>query len=150
MTETQKRARKVTRKAGPPAETTEAASNEAASPVFQAPSEQASAANNNASNEANSSSSNDDEGNGRLILFTGGNYRNHMPGDGARYREEGIFRVYDGADNGYELLISLEGVPAGSDAQKERRCVLTLNDDGTITVDGVVYRRDEYSTFGNG
>lgn len=94
--------------------------------------------------------SSDDEGNGRLILFTGGNYRNHMPGDGARYREEGIFRVYDGADNGYELLISLEGVPAGSDAQKERRCVLTLNDDGTITVDGVVYRRDEYSTFGNG
>ena len=65
MTEPQKRARKVTRKAGPPAETNEAASNEAASPVFQAPSEQASAANNNASNEAHSSSSNDDEGNGR-------------------------------------------------------------------------------------
>ena len=99
--------------------------------------------------------SSDDEGNGRLIFFTGGGYRNHMPGDGARFREEGSFRVYDGEDNAYELLISLEGVPAGGDAEKERRYTLTLNDDGTITLtdaEGVrtVHHRDEYSTFGNG
>ena len=94
--------------------------------------------------------SSDDEGDGRLILFTGGSYRNHMPGDGARYREDGSFRVYDAENSTYELLISLEGIPLGSDAPKDRRHTLTLNDDGTITVDGVVYHRDEYSTFGNG
>ena len=85
--------------------------------------------------------------NGRLIFFTGGGYSNHMPGDGTRYRETGSFRVYERDDNSYELLISLEGTPVG--AETERRHVLTLNDDGTITVDGVVYHRDEYSTFGN-
>ncbi len=90
----------------------------------------------------------DDEGPGRLILFCGGQYRNHMPGDGTRTREVGCFRVYDGEDNSYELLISLEAAPSG--VEPERRYTLTLNDDGTITVDGVVYRRDEYSTFGNG
>lgn len=89
-----------------------------------------------------------DAGSERLILFTGGNYSNHIPGDGTRYREAGSFRVYDGENNSYELLISLEGTPEG--AEPERRHVLTLNDDGTITVDGVVYHRDEYSTFGNG
>lgn len=90
----------------------------------------------------------DDRDSGRLILFTGGNYRNHIPGDGARFREEGSFRVYDGENNAYELLISLEGTPAG--AKPERRYLLVLNEDGTITLDGAVYHRDEYSTFGNG
>ena len=37
MNESRNRPRKVTRKAGPPAEAQETASNEAASPVFQAP-----------------------------------------------------------------------------------------------------------------
>lgn len=92
--------------------------------------------------------SSDDEGNGRLILFTGGNYRNHMPGDGARYREVGHYRIYGGENGQYELVIYLEAAAQGQ--EMERRYPLTLNDDGTISVDGVVYRRDEYSTFGNG
>lgn len=97
----------------------------------------------------------DDEGPGRLIFFTGGGYRNFMPGDGAQDKEEGGFRVYDGANNTYELLISLEALPAGIEAPLDRRYTMTLNLDGSITLtdkDGVstVYHRDEYSTFGNG
>ena len=56
MTESRNRSRKVTRKAGPPSET-ETASNEAASPVFQAPNESAASGNN--SNESNNSNSED-------------------------------------------------------------------------------------------
>lgn len=63
MTESRNRSRKVTRKAGPPAET-ETASNEAASPVFQAPNESAASGNN--SNESNNSNnSNSEDGNRR-------------------------------------------------------------------------------------
>lgn len=90
--------------------------------------------------------SSDDEGNGRLILFTNGVYRNHMPGDGARYREEGNYRIYDG-ENGLELYIRTED-------NQESRYALTLNENGTITLKTndaeTVYRRDEYSTYGNG
>ncbi|WP_083311896.1 ribonuclease J [Corynebacterium sp. HMSC078H07] len=63
MTEPRNRSRKVTRKAGPPAET-ETASNEAASPVFQAPNESAATGTN--SNESdNSNNSNSEDGNRR-------------------------------------------------------------------------------------
>ena len=63
MTESRNRSRKVTRKAGPPAET-ETASNEAASPVFQAPNESAATGTN--SNESdNSNNSNSEDGNRR-------------------------------------------------------------------------------------
>jgi len=89
-------------------------------------------------------------GSDRLILFTGGGYRNYMPGDGTADKEDGTFRVYDREDNSYELLISLEALPVGAEGGMDRSHTLTLNDDGTITVDDVVYRRDEYSTFGNG
>ena len=101
--------------------------------------------------------SSDDEGRGRLILFAGGDYRNHMPGDGAWYRESGTFRVYDRADGSYELMISLEGIPldAPPTVTKERSYTMTLNTDGTITLTdekgvSTLYRRDEYSTYGNG
>ena len=58
MTESRNRSRKVTRKAGPPSET-ETASNEAASPVFQAPNESA------ASGATSKESGNSDDGNRR-------------------------------------------------------------------------------------
>lgn len=90
----------------------------------------------------------DDEGPGRLILFCGGEYRNYMPGDGTSYQEDGLYRVYGGDDGKYELVIFLEAAHNGQ--EMERRHTLTLNEDGTITVDDVIYRRDEYSTFGNG
>ena len=90
----------------------------------------------------------DDEGPGRLIFFCGGDYRNYMPGDGTSNQEAGVFRVYPGENGEYELAIFLEAAFNGQ--EMEYRRTLTLNDDGTITVDGVIYRRDEYSTFGNG
>ncbi|MHC2798527.1 ribonuclease J [Corynebacterium hesseae] len=58
MTESRNRSRKVTRKAGPPSET-ETASNEAASPVFQAPKESA------ASGASSKESGSSDDGNRR-------------------------------------------------------------------------------------
>ncbi|WP_313547307.1 ribonuclease J [Corynebacterium sp.] len=57
MNESRNRPRKVTRKAGPPAEAQETASNEAASPVFQAPDNSANAASNNAPAEQKSDNS---------------------------------------------------------------------------------------------
>lgn len=57
MNESRNRPRKVTRKAGPPAEAQETASNEAASPVFQAPDNSANTASNNASAEQKSDNS---------------------------------------------------------------------------------------------
>lgn len=85
----------------------------------------------------------------RMIFYSGGAYRNHMPGDGSRYREEGNFRVYDGENGDYELYICTED-------NVEYCYTLTLNQDGSITViseDGSVIRtlhRDEYSSIGNG
>lgn len=86
----------------------------------------------------------------RLILFCGGGYRRHMSRGGSSYDEFGNYRVYDGENGAYELLISLEALPAGVEGGHDRYYTLTLNDDGTISLDGVVYRRDEYSTYGNG
>ncbi|MCQ9676119.1 ribonuclease J [Corynebacterium sp. BF-R-2] len=63
MTEPRNRSRKVTRKAGPPSET-ETASNEAASPVFQAPND-AAASGNTANESGNSNDSNSEDGNRR-------------------------------------------------------------------------------------
>ena len=92
--------------------------------------------------------SSDDEGSGRLIFFCGGEYRNHMPGDGASYREVGNYRIYAGENGGYRLLIRTED-------NRESHYELTLNADGTITLTdesglSVVHRRDEFSTYGNG
>ncbi|QCB28657.1 ribonuclease J [Corynebacterium endometrii] len=60
MTETRNRSRKVTRKAGPPAETTDTASNEAASPVFQAPTADASASGGNGQGGNSKTAANND------------------------------------------------------------------------------------------
>lgn len=84
----------------------------------------------------------------RMILYSGGVYRNHMPGDGSSFREEGNFRVFDAGDGSYELLIVTE-------ANEEYHYALTLNPEGTITLTddagvSTVYERGEYSTFGNG
>ncbi|MDN6273258.1 ribonuclease J [Corynebacterium casei] len=57
MNESRNRPRKVTRKAGPPAEMQETASNESASPVFQAPDNSANAVSNNAPAEQKSENS---------------------------------------------------------------------------------------------
>lgn len=92
----------------------------------------------------------DDEGDGRLILFSNGAYRNHMPGDGTLYREEGNYRVYD-VENGdgstYALYIRTED-------NQETTFTMRLNEDGTIILKTdmteTMYRRDEYSTYGNG
>ena len=92
----------------------------------------------------------DDEGDGRMILFSDGTYRNHMPGDGARYREEGNYRVYDVAEGDgatYQLYIRTED-------NQETTYTMRLNEDGTITLKTdwteTVCHRDEYSTYGNG
>lgn len=64
MTEPRNRSRKVTRKAGPPAENTDTASNEAASPVFQAPEQTPDAdAAQGGGNDGNSNRNNTDDAN---------------------------------------------------------------------------------------
>ena len=62
MNEPRNRSRKVTRKAGPPAEN-ETASNEAASPVFQAPAT-------DAGNSAQENSAKGDKGNSGTVSYT--------------------------------------------------------------------------------
>ena len=83
----------------------------------------------------------------RMIFYADGVYRNHMPGDGSTYREEGNFRVYDDGRGDYVLLIRTED-------NRETRYGLTLNLDGTISLtdeDGAhIYVREEYSSIGNG
>lgn len=96
----------------------------------------------------------------RLVLYSGGSYRRHMPGDGASYREEGNFRVYRGADGAYVLVLRAED-------NTETRYTLTRdfwlnltngqqtapNPDGTVTVQSlpdVTLYRDEFSSIGNG
>lgn len=74
MTESRNRARKVTRKAGPPTGQ-EAASNEAASPVFQAPQNTGNDTSGNNGNENNNGNS-DDKNNQN----NGGNQGNDNPG----------------------------------------------------------------------
>ena len=83
----------------------------------------------------------------RMVFYADGVYRNHMPGDGASYREEGNFRVYDDGRGDYILLIRTED-------NAEACYALTLNLDGTISLtdeEGTgVYVREEYSSIGNG
>lgn len=78
MTEPRNRSRKVTRKAGPPSET-ETASNEAASPVFQAPANNAGTAGNeeqgNSGKNNSADSKNDGDNNGRRSRSRGGRGR---------------------------------------------------------------------------
>ena len=83
MTESRNRSRKVTRKAGPPAET-ETASNEAASPVFQAPNESAATgANSNESDNSNNSNSEDGNRRSRSRGSRGGRGRGRGGNGGA-------------------------------------------------------------------
>lgn len=83
----------------------------------------------------------------KMILCNNGVYRTHVPGSTAEKQEVGLFRVYDREDGLYDLIIRLED-------NTERRYVLTLNEDATITLtttEGAqTFCRDEYSTYGNG
>ena len=75
-----------------------------------------------------------------LILFSNGSYRDR---EGFTVKDEGNYRVYDAAEGTYRLYLITED-------NREYTFSLTLNEDGTITLDGAVYCREEYSTYGNG
>ncbi len=83
----------------------------------------------------------------RMILYTNGMYRENMPGEGIAPRFEANYRVYDREDGSYDFVVYTED-------NQEIRSILTLNEDATITLtttEGVqTFRRDEYSTYGNG
>jgi ribonuclease J len=91
MNESRNRPRKVTRKAGPPAEAQETASNEAASPVFQAPDDSAQSAQNERAeaksdnSDKNGSENNNNQGNGGQ----GGNNNRRSRSRGSRGRGRG-------------------------------------------------------------
>ena len=92
MNESRNRPRKVTRKAGPPAEAQETASNEAASPVFQAPDDSAQSAQNERaeaksynSDKNGSENSHNNQGNGGQ----GGNNNRRSRSRGSRGRGRG-------------------------------------------------------------
>lgn len=75
-----------------------------------------------------------------LILCTDGTWRQRRDGQDAA---SGNYRVYDSEDGGYDIILRTE-------ANEEICYSLTLNGDGTICLDELVYLREEYSTFGNG
>lgn len=75
-----------------------------------------------------------------LILFSNGSYRDR---EGFEVKDEGNYRIYDGEDGAYRLYIITED-------NREYTFSLMLNEDSTITLDGVIYHREEYSTYGNG
>src|SRR5699024_2029013 len=92
MNESRNRPRKVTREAGPPAEAQETASNEAASPVFQAPDDSAQSAQNERaeaksynSDKNGSENSHNNQGNGGQ----GGNNNRRSRSRGSRGRGRG-------------------------------------------------------------
>jgi len=91
MNESRNRPRKVTRKAGPPAEAQETASNEAASPVFQALDDSAQSAQNERAeaksdnSDKNGSENNNNQGNGGQ----GGNNNRRSRSRGSRGRGRG-------------------------------------------------------------
>ena len=75
-----------------------------------------------------------------LILFSNGSYREC---EGYDVKDVGNYRVYDGEDGAYRLCLITED-------NREVTYTLTLGEDGAITLDGAVYCREEYSTYGNG
>lgn len=75
-----------------------------------------------------------------LVLFSNGSFRRR---EAYQVRDEGNYRVYDAEDGVCRLYLITED-------NREATHALTLNEDGTITLDGKVYRREEYSTYGNG
>lgn len=75
-----------------------------------------------------------------LILFSNGSYRDR---EGFQVKDEGNYRIYDAEDGAYRLYIRTED-------NREYSFSLTLNEDATITLDGVIHHREEYSTYGNG
>lgn len=78
------------------------------------------------------------------VLYTDGTFLTRISG---MTRDVGNYRIYDRAEGGYTLYLVTE-------ANEETTCALTLNEDGTITLTDdrgeTVYRREEYSTYGNG
>ena len=76
----------------------------------------------------------------KLILFSNGSFRQRVDG---KYRDEGNYRVYDREDGAYTLYFVTED-------NMQAEFILTLNSDGTITLDEQVLHREEYSTYGNG
>lgn len=83
----------------------------------------------------------------RCIFFADGTWSNHLPSHQSPDKVEGNFRVYEGGDGSYTLVMSTE-------ENTEARFTLMRLEDGAITLvneDGEgTYRRDEYSTYGNG
>ena len=74
------------------------------------------------------------------IFFSNGSYRDRV---GFDVKDVGNYRIYDEKDGTYRLYIITEDNQAYT-------FPLILNEDGTITLDGVVHHREEYSTYGNG
>ena len=74
------------------------------------------------------------------IFFSNGSYRDRV---GFDVKDVGNYRIYDEKDGTYRLYIITEDNQAYT-------FPLTINEDGSITLDGVVHHREEYSTYGNG
>ena len=75
-----------------------------------------------------------------LVLFSNGSCRERK---GLDVKDVGNYRVYDGENGAYRIRFITED-------NRETEYVLTLGEDGSITLDGEVYLRNEYSTYGNG
>ncbi|NME88146.1 ribonuclease J [Corynebacterium stationis] len=86
MNESRNRPRKVTRKAGPPAEAQETASNEAASPVFQAPDNSATNSATNSAVQKNENSGNSEKSSENKNQGENTNRRNRSRGSRGRGR----------------------------------------------------------------
>ncbi len=80
----------------------------------------------------------------KTILFADGTWRVREDGE---YIEEGNYRIFDRGDGKYDLIVRTEN-------NRSPWYILTLNEDATITLtttEGMqTFRRDEYSTYGNG
>ncbi len=83
----------------------------------------------------------------RLILYADGSWRNRLPGDGPYFQDMGNYRIYDGPEEDYLLVLRTE-------YNEEHTYILWLNGDGSITLRDDEHEftlwRQEYSTYGNG
>ena len=79
----------------------------------------------------------------KLVLFANGGFEDHYdPYADSASLAVGNYRVY-GEDGQLTICFRTED-------NQERTVPLILNEDGTITVEEVVLRRDEFSSYGNG
>ena len=77
---------------------------------------------------------------GETILFSNGSFSLRKDG---QYTAHGNYRIYQEENEQLTIRFITED-------NQEKTCSLTLNEDGTITMDDQVLYRVEYSTYGNG